>query len=144
MIRKFLDYITIERHYSPLTVRAYEQDLKEFCSYLRVDPSALNPGEVSDADIKDWMISLLDAGEKPRTVRRKLSSLRSFWRFMLRVGYVDKDITRAIIAPKMDKPLPVFLERRDFAHTCTDDGINGAYRRFLAFVGEEERLLRRG
>lgn len=113
MIRKFLDYITIERHYSPLTVRAYEQDLKEFCSYLRVDPSALNPGEVSDADIKDWMISLLDAGEKPRTVRRKLSSLRSFWRFMLRVGYVDKDITRAIIAPKMDKPLPVFFKESE-------------------------------
>ena len=113
MIRKFLDYITIERHYSPLTVRAYEQDLKEFCSYLRVDPSVLNPGEVSDADIKDWMISLLDAGEKPRTVRRKLSSLRSFWRFMLRVGSVDKDITRAIIAPKMDKPLPVFFKESE-------------------------------
>ena len=86
MIHKFLDYITIERHYSPLTVRAYEQDLKEFCSFIHVNPSALEPGNVSDVDIKDWMISLLDAGEKPRTVRRKLSSLRSFWRFMLRIG----------------------------------------------------------
>ena len=113
MIRRFLDYITIERHYSPLTVRAYEQDLKEFCSFLHLDPSALDPKLVSDADIKDWMISLLDAGEKPRTVRRKLSSLRSFWRFMLRVGYVDKDITRAIIAPKMDKPLPVFFKESE-------------------------------
>ena len=113
MIRKFIDYITIERNYSKLTVRAYEQDLKEFCSYLHTDPSALDPTQVSDADIKDWMISLLDAGEKPRTVRRKLSSLRSFWRFMLRVGYVDKDVTRAIIAPKMDKPLPVFFKESE-------------------------------
>lgn len=115
MIHKFLDYITIERHYSPLTVRAYEQDLKEFCSFLHVDPSTLEPGNVSDVDIKDWMISLLDAGEKPRTVRRKLSSLRSFWRFMLRVGYVNKDITRAIIAPKMDKPLPVFFKESEMS-----------------------------
>ncbi|MBO4622179.1 MAG: tyrosine-type recombinase/integrase [Paludibacteraceae bacterium] len=115
MIRKFLDYITIERHYSMLTVRAYEQDLNEFCSYLHVDPTDLDPNIVSEADIKDWMISLLDAGEKPRTVRRKLSSLRSFWRFLLRVSYVDKDVTRAIIAPKMDKPLPVFFKESEMA-----------------------------
>ena len=113
MIHKFLDYITIERHYSALTVRAYRQDLLEFCSFLHVEPSALDPKLVTDADIKEWMIALLDAGEKPRTVRRKLSSLRSFWRFMLRVGYVDKDITRAIIAPKMDKPLPVFFKESE-------------------------------
>lgn len=113
MIQKFLDYITIERNYSKLTVRAYEQDLKEFCSYLHVEPSNLDPSIVSEADIKDWMISLLDAGEKPRTVRRKLSSLRSFWRFLLRVGFVNKDVTRAIIAPKMDKPLPVFFKESE-------------------------------
>ena len=115
MIRKFLDYITIERHYSRLTVRAYEQDLREFCFFLHVEPSDLDPNIVSEADIKDWMISLLDAGEKPRTVRRKLSSLRSFWRFLLRVGYVSKDVTRAIIAPKMDKPLPVFFKQSEMA-----------------------------
>ncbi|MBO4622086.1 MAG: tyrosine-type recombinase/integrase [Paludibacteraceae bacterium] len=113
MIRKFLDYITIERHYSPLTVRAYEQDLNEFCSFLHQAPETLDPKLVSDDDIKAWMISLLDAGEKPRTVRRKLSSLRSFWRFMLRVGYVEKDVTRSIIAPKMDKPLPVFFKESE-------------------------------
>ena len=110
MIHKFLDHITVERHYSPHTVSAYEQDLNEFCSFLQVQPETLQPALVTDDDIKSWMISLLDAGEKPRTVRRKLSSLRSFWRFMLRVGYVDKDVTRSIIAPKMDKPLPVFFK----------------------------------
>ncbi len=110
LIQKFIDYIRIERHYSEHTIDAYERDLHEFCAFLGVEPSALDPQLVTDADIKDWMISLLDAGEKPRSVRRKLSSLRSFWRFMLRVGYVDKDVTRAIIAPKMDKPLPVFFK----------------------------------
>ena len=118
MIRKFLDYITIERHYSPLTARAYEQDLNEFCSFLHLKPESLKPELVTEGDIKDWMISLLDAGEKPRTVRRKLSSLRSFWRFMLRIGYVEKDVTRAIIAPKMDKPLPVFFKESEMKNAC--------------------------
>ena len=113
MIQRFLDYITIERRYSPLTARAYEQDLCEFCSFLHVAPEALDPKMVSDADIKAWMISLLDAGESPRTVRRKLSSLRSFWRFLLRIGYVEKDVTRGVIAPKTDKPLPVFFKDRE-------------------------------
>ena len=91
LIQKFIDHIRIERHYSEHTISAYERDLHEFCAFLGVEPSALDPQLVTDADIKDWMINLLDAGEKPRSVRRKLSSLRSFWRFMLRVGYVDKE-----------------------------------------------------
>ena len=61
------------------------------------------------------MISLLDAGEKPRTVNRKLSSLRSFWRFLLRVGYTETDATRGIIAPKIAKPLPVFFKENEMA-----------------------------
>lgn len=113
MIRKFIDYITIERRYSRLTAQAYEQDLNKFCSYLQVLPDELDPKLVTDADIKSWMISLLDAGEKPRTVRRKLSSLKSYWRFLLRVGAVDKDVTRGLVAPKMDKPLPVFFKEQE-------------------------------
>ena len=114
MIRKFLDYIAIERRYSALTVQAYEQDLNEFCSYLQIEPASLDPKAVRDDDIKGWMVSLMEqSGAKPRTVRRKLSTLRSFWKFMLRVGYVDVDVTRNIIAPKMDKPLPVFFKEHE-------------------------------
>ena len=114
MIRKFLDYIAIERRYSALTVQAYEQDLNEFCSYLQIEPASLDPKAVRDDDIKGWMVNLMEqSGAKPRTVRRKLSTLRSFWKFMLRVGYVDVDVTRNIIAPKMDKPLPVFFKEHE-------------------------------
>ncbi len=114
MIRKFLDYIAIERHYSPLTVQAYEQDLTEFCSFLHLQPETFNPALVTDDDIRDWMISLMEqTAAKPRTVRRKLSSLRSFWKFLLRVGYVEVDVTRNVIAPKVDKPLPVFFKEQE-------------------------------
>lgn len=113
MIRKFIDYITIERRYSHLTARAYEQDLNEFCSFLRVEPVELNPALVSEADIRSWMVALLDSGVTARSVRRKLSSLRSFWKFLLSLHLVQKDITRALVAPKMDKPLPVFFKESE-------------------------------
>lgn len=113
MIRKFIDYITIERRYSQLTARAYEQDLLEFCSFLRVEPVQLNPSLITSGDIRAWMVFLLDKGITPRSVRRKLSSLRSFWKFLLSVGLVQKDITRSLVAPKMDKPLPVFFKESE-------------------------------
>lgn len=129
MIRKFIDYITIERRYSKLTARAYEQDLYEFCSFLRVEPSLLDPASVTESDIRTWMVTLLDSGISARSVRRKLSSLRSFWKFLLSLGFVRKDITRSLVAPKMDKPIPVFfknseMEDAEMAMDWADDFVS--------------------
>ncbi|MBQ9705928.1 MAG: tyrosine-type recombinase/integrase [Paludibacteraceae bacterium] len=129
MIAKFLDYITIERRYSRLTAEAYERDLREFCTFLGADPAAFDPALVSEADIKEWMIGMLDGGISPRSVCRKLSTLRSFWKYLLRIGYVRSDVTRRIIPPKTDKPLPVFfreseMEREHEAAQAADDFVS--------------------
>lgn len=113
MIDKFIEYITVERRYSALTARDYERDLKEFCSFLGVDAEAWRPEMATTEDVRAWMIDLLDKGRSPRTVRRKVSTLHSFWKFLLRIGYTEKDVTRAIILPKMDKPLPVFYREEE-------------------------------
>lgn len=110
VIQRFLDYIAIERKYSNRTVEAYRDDLYAFCKYLNVEPETYDPKIVDEADIKGWLIELLDENKSPRSVKRYLSSLRSFYKFMLRVGACDKDITRKIISPKEDKPLPVFFK----------------------------------
>lgn len=110
VIQRFLDYIAIERKYSNRTVEAYRDDLYAFCKYLNVEPETYDPKIVDEADIKGWLIELLDENKSPRSVKRYLSSLRSFYKFMLRVGAYDKDITRKIISPKEDKPLPVFFK----------------------------------
>ena len=112
-IERFLEYIAIERKYSNRTVESYRDDLRDFSRFLGWEPEDYNPADVDDGDIKMWMIHLLDEGKSPRSIKRYLSSLRSFYKFMLRVGIVNKDITRKVIAPKVDKPLPVFFKESE-------------------------------
>lgn len=110
MIRHFLDYIAIERKYSQRTVEAYRDDLRDFCTFLGWTPEEFDPTQLDETDVKNWMLSLLEEQhQSPRSVKRKLSALRSFYKFLLRQGKVKKDITARVVSPKADKPLPVFF-----------------------------------
>ena len=110
MIQHFLDYIAIERKYSQRTVEAYHDDLRDFCRFMGWEINDYDAMAVGEDDIKMWMLDLLEKQKQsPRSVKRKLSALRSFYRFLLRQGKVKKDITARIIPPKADKPLPVFF-----------------------------------
>jgi integrase/recombinase XerC len=127
MIQHFLDYIAIERKYSPRTVEAYRDDLRDFCTFLGRTPEELDPTAVDETDVKEWMLFLLEQQhQSPRSVKRKLSALRSFYKFLLRQGKVKRDITARVLPPKADKPLPVFfreeemtaaLEKEDTQHS---------------------------
>ena len=109
-IQHFLDYIAIERKYSKRTVDAYHDDLRDFCTFMGWEMQEFNPEEVTEYDVKTWMLDMLEKKKQsPRSVKRKLSALRSFYRFMLRQGLVQRDITQRIVSPKADKPLPVFF-----------------------------------
>jgi len=111
VIQKFLDYIAIERKYSPRTVQTYRDDLYEFCRHLGWEPEEYDVSAVTEGDVKEWIISLMEENHNaPRSVKQKLAALHSFYRFLLRLGIVEKDITRRVIAPKVDKPLPVFFK----------------------------------
>ena len=121
MIQHFLDYIAIERKYSQRTVDAYHDDLRDFCRFMNWEIEDFNPKDVDETDVKTWMLNMLEEQHQaPRSVKRKLSALRSFYKFLLRQKIVTRDITARIIPPKADKPLPVFfrneeMERRDIA-----------------------------
>jgi len=121
VVQRFLDYIAIERKYSNRTVEAYRDDIYAFCAYINVDPNEYDPTIVDEADIRGWLIELLDQHHSPRSIKRYLSSLRSFYKFMLRVGIINKDITRKIIAPKEDKPLPVFFRESEMEQATAYD-----------------------
>ena len=114
MIPHFLDYIAIERKYSPRTVEAYRDDLRDFCAFLAWSPEEYNPEDVDETDVKEWMLDMLEQQhQSPRSVKRKLSALRSFYKFLLRQGKIRKDITARVIPPKADKPLPVFFREEE-------------------------------
>ena len=110
MIQHFLDYIAIERKYSQRTVEAYHDDLRDFCRFMSWEIEEFDPQRVGEDDVKMWMLDMIEQQhQSPRSVKRKLSALRSFYKFLLRQKKVTRDITARIIPPKADKPLPVFF-----------------------------------
>ncbi len=129
MLTKFLTYLEVERHYSALTVEAYRKDLQHFCDFTNHEIEELDPRTITEGDIKEWMIAQLDEGLNPRTVRRRLSALRSLYKYLLRIGYTEKDPTARIISPKIDKPLPVFykeseMKRAQLVEQWADDFVS--------------------
>ncbi len=128
MIERFLEYLQVERHYSALTISAYGRDLQEFCEWLNLSQEELEPRKVTTDDVREWMIMLLDNGISSRSVKRKLSSLRSFWKYLLRIGYTDVDITGSIILPKTDKPLPVFYKETEMERVRAEQPLADDFR----------------
>ena len=109
MIDQFLNYLRYERSASLQTVQTYEEALREFDSYISLRDNGLSLQAV-DADlIRDWMESLMDKGNTASTINKKLSALRSFYRFSLKRNLVEKDPAHCITGPKKSKPLPQFL-----------------------------------
>jgi integrase/recombinase XerC len=114
LIQHFLDYIAIERKYSGRTVEAYRDDLRDFCRFLGWEPEEFNPDDLDESDVKAWMLYMLEEQhQSPRSVKRRLSALRSFYKWALRLKKVPKDITARVIPPKADKPLPVFFRQEE-------------------------------
>lgn len=123
MIQHFLDYIAVEKHYSTRTVEAYRDDLRDFCRFLGWEPTDFDPAQVDENDIKQWIIELMDEEHNAkRSIKRKVSSLHSFYKFLLREGLVKVDITQRVVVPKVDKPLPIFFKESEMeAVTAQDD-----------------------
>ena len=113
MINQFLNYLRYERNASPQTVLTYEEGLREFESYLSFRDEGLSLGKVDTDLIRDWMESLMDKGNNASTINKKLSALRSFYRYALKRKLVDADPAHCITGPKKSKPLPQFLRERE-------------------------------
>ena len=113
MINQFLNYLRYERNASPQTVQTYDESLREFESYISLREGRLSLQAV-DADlIRDWMESLMDKGNSASTINKKLSALRSFYRYSLKRRLVEKDPAHGIVGPKKSKPLPQFLRESE-------------------------------
>ena len=113
MIRRFLDYIAIEKRYSPRTVKEYGDDLRAWCAFLDWKQEDFDPTQLDEQDIKLWMIHMLDNKISARSVKRRLSAVKSLYRFLLATGVVKVNITRKVLMPKTDKPLPVFFKESE-------------------------------
>ena len=109
----FLDYLRYERNYSEKTVLAYGEDISQFKEFAQDEIGEFNPIEVKPELIREWIVSLMDKGYTSTSVNRKLSSLRSFYKFLLKRGEVVVDPLRKITGPKNKKTLPSFLKENE-------------------------------
>ena len=120
MIEEFLDYLRYERNRSPLTVKNYGDDLRAFYVFFKSLDDHLSWQSV-DADIvRDWMESMMDKGNNATSVNRRLSALRSFYRFALSRHLVDRDPAHNIEGPKTNKPLQQFLKESEMNRLLDD------------------------
>lgn len=116
----FIEYLRYERNYSAGTVAYYKADIQELQDFIEEKVGDLTPSEVDAELIREWVISLMDKGLLASTINRKLSSLRSYYKFLLRKGEVDSDPLRRVVAPKKKKVLPVFLKESDMDRVLDD------------------------
>lgn len=113
MVEKFLDYMRYERNRSPLTVQNYEEDLRMFEAFFKNKDNQVSWESVDSDLIRDWMEDMMDSGHAATSVNRRLSALRSFFRFALSRHLVERDPAHAIVGPKKNKPLPAFVKEKE-------------------------------
>ncbi len=111
----FLNYLRYERNYSDKTVTAYREDLEQFRRFVEERVDSFIPDQVDSTDVRDWMVVLMDRGYTATSVNRKLSSLRSFYKFLLKRGEITIDPLQKIAGPKKKKTLPSFIKEKDMA-----------------------------
>lgn len=113
MINDFLQYLQYEKNYSSHTVLSYRNDMNQFASHLGQSHESFDATVIEAADIRRWIIQLSEQGIGARSIARKISVLKSFWKFLQLRGIVSVNPTLKVILPKTKKPLPVFFKHRE-------------------------------
>jgi integrase/recombinase XerC len=106
----FLQYLQIEKRYSPHTVRSYQNDLDQFYSFISSQGLSADPESVTSNDIRAWIVSMIDNNYNTVSVHRKISCLRVFFRYLRKEGIIGTDPLEKVVLPKRKKSLPVFVE----------------------------------
>ena len=120
-VDSFLQYLQKERKYSLNTVQAYENDLLEFSEFCekRLSKDVLNVGV---SDVREWIVEMSDGlgAVGVRTVKRRISALRSFYKYLRREGLVSKNPAAVLVLPKASKPLPKFFREEEMGRLLDD------------------------
>ena len=109
----FLNHLKYEKRYSQNTLTAYENDLDQFVLFGKKLVEDFCVEEVDYHLIRQWIVSLMDNGISAKSVNRKISTLKTFFKFLMREGVIEKNPTDKVAIPKMGKKLPVFVQEKE-------------------------------
>lgn len=119
-IEQFIRYLQFEKRFSPNTVTAYKKDLYQFSEFIiSFEPNLL---AITHQQVRNWIVSLMDQGLEPKSINRKISSLRSFYKFLQREGHLKSSPMLHVKAPKIPKRLPVVITEQKMDSLL--DGLN--------------------
>jgi integrase/recombinase XerC len=116
----FIRYLQYEKRYSPHTLTAYEQDLTQFNQYMVSEYGVTEFRDVLAVHVRSWMVAMLQAGCKPRTIHRKVAALKSWARFMRKRGEISINPAQQVVLPKVSKRLPEQISAKSM--DCLLDG----------------------
>lgn len=134
--KKFITYLSSEKRFSKYTITAYTTDLDQFSSFI-FDEFGIesNIDEIHFQIIRTWIASLLEKGISPRSVNRKISTLRSYFKFLIREGVLTENPMIRIVPPKSKKRLPVFIEESKIESLLNEVEFEEG------FIGERNKLI---
>ncbi|MCD6347613.1 MAG: tyrosine-type recombinase/integrase, partial [Bacteroidales bacterium] len=132
---QFFNHLQFEKRLSDNTLQSYRIDLEQFKSYYQSKELSVDVEDAGTSVIRSWLVSLMDGGLSSRSVHRKASSLRSYFRFCLQIGSCKYNPMDSIVLPKLNRPLPVFVE------IAALDSLLDEYPFDTDFAGIQDRLV---
>ncbi|MCD6064585.1 MAG: tyrosine-type recombinase/integrase [Flavipsychrobacter sp.] len=128
-ITDFIQYVRFEKRFSRHTRNSYQKDLEQFRDFALEQFSIDSANSISHFHIRSWLAALKDQKQSPRTINRKLSSLNSFYKYMLRQQTVEKNPVRQLHALKLPERLPTYMKEQETQHLLEelqfDEGFTG-------------------
>ena len=112
-VDNFLNYLSLERNYSPCTIDGYGRDLKHFEQFFKKQEENLNWETIDSDIIRNWIEEMMNRGNSATSINRRLSALRSFYRYAQKRKIISQNPARCIKAPKRKRALPYFLKEKE-------------------------------
>lgn len=114
-LQAFLDYLKFEKRYSQHTLISYQNDLEQFFAYLASQFDAPPVDKITAMFVRSWLAEMKEEEISSKTINRKISSLKSFFKYEMKTGGLTQTPMATVTAPKISKRLPVFVEQKDMA-----------------------------
>lgn len=138
LIKNFLDYLTIEKRYSVHTTISYRNDLNQFNLYLSESYSGIKFQKVEMIHVRSYMVHLLESKLAKSTVARKVSSIKSLYKFMKKEQLISSSPIQLLETPKLDSRLPVFLKEEEvvnlFEEFKFEDSFSGKRDKMILYL----------
>ena len=131
IINKFIDYLNLEKSYSPNTTKAYYTDLKDFEKFSKSNFDNINIEDCNYSIIRSWIVELVDNGNSNRTVNRKISSLKSFFKFLIKIDLIKSSPLEEHIPLKQEKKIQVPFSKEEITSLLDSNYFPDTYKGIL-------------